>query len=299
MARHHLAGTIGEAADAASGVTGVAWTSKIQPIRVLGRCGGYTSDLADAMPWAADIAAAGVPANVTPVRVLNLTLDGNGSCGTIFQNAINDGVARGAVVVVSAANSNVNAANNSPANYHDVITVATSTRTGARTSCSNFGQKVALAASGGSNLSTPNSGTTPPAAPGYASKSFHSMAAPHVAGVVSLMLSPNAGMTPAQVLTIFEAGSRAFPIGTGAERTTAWCGAGIVDAAAALPVEAPSRSARHSPTEPEIASVNHALPSSGAVIGGRPTSALPTAWPESTVLWCRMPTTIRLNAPRP
>ena len=255
----HVAGTIGAAIDNGSGVAGVNWTSKIQPVRVLGRCGGYTSDVTDGMRWAAGIAVAGVPANATPARVLNLSLGGTGACGATYQSAINDIVARGAVVVVAAGNSNVDAANASPANCNGVIVVAATTRSGGRASYSNFGQNVALSAPGSSILSTLNTGSTTPGAPGYATYSGTSMATPHVAGVVSLMLSLKPAMTPAQVLTALRSSARAFPTGTGADCTTALCGAGIVDAAAALAVAV-------APTPPVTGRVNLALPSSGGVM---------------------------------
>ena len=41
----HVAGTVGAATNNGSGVAGVNWTSRVQSIRVLGRCGGYTSDV--------------------------------------------------------------------------------------------------------------------------------------------------------------------------------------------------------------------------------------------------------------
>ncbi len=256
----HVAGTIGAASDNGSGVAGVNWTSKIQPVRVLGRCGGYTSDIVDGIRWAAGIAVAGAPVNATPARVLNMSLGGSGACGTTYQNAINDVVARGAVVVVAAGNSNIDAASATPASCNGVIAVAASTRTGARAYYSNFGPKVALAAPGSSILSTLDTGTTTPGAPGYATYSGTSMATPHVAGVVSLMLSLNASMTPAQVLTALKSSARAFPTGTGADCTAALCGAGIVDAAAALAAAA-------APTAPPVVGrVNLALPSSGAVV---------------------------------
>src|SRR5439155_13027018 len=72
----HVAGTIGASSDNGFGVAGINWLSKIQPVRVLGRCGGYTSDIVDGMRWAAGIAVAGVPANPTPARVENLSLGG-------------------------------------------------------------------------------------------------------------------------------------------------------------------------------------------------------------------------------
>ena len=255
----HVAGTIGAASNNGSGVAGVNWTSRIQPVRVLGRCGGYTSDIADAMRWSAGIAVAAVPTNATPARVLNLSLGGSGSCSATFQNAINDVVARGTVVVVAAGNSNVDAANSSPASCNGVIAVGATTRSGARASFSNYGAKVAISAPGASILSTLNTGTSVPASPSYAWYSGTSMAAPHIAGVVSLMLSLNATLTPAQVLTMLKSSARGFPTGTGADCTSALCGAGIVDAAAAVDAALPV-------PPPPLSRVNLALPAQGGVI---------------------------------
>ena len=234
----HVAGTIGAASNNGAGVTGINWVSKIQPIRVLGRCGGYTSDIVDGMRWAAGIAVPGVPANPTPARVENLSLGGGGACSATFQSAIDDVVARGTVVVVAAGNSNADAASAQPASCNNVIAVAATTRNGGRASYSNYGAKVAIAAPGGGGydgvLSTLNTGTTTPAADSYAWFQGTSMATPHVAGVASLMLSVNPTLTPADVLSRLRQSARAFPTGTGSDCTTALCGAGIVDAAATL-----------------------------------------------------------------
>ena len=96
------------------GMAGVAHTAKVLPVRVLGRCGGYTSDIADAIIWASGGTVAGVPANANPAEVINMSLGGGGACDAFDQAAINTAVANGAVVVVSAGNSNANAANYSP-----------------------------------------------------------------------------------------------------------------------------------------------------------------------------------------
>ena len=256
----HVAGTIGAVSNNGEGISGVNWTSKIQPLRVMGRCGGYTSDIVDAMRWASGIAVAGIPVNATPARVLNLSLGGGYSCSTSYQNAINDVTARGTVVVVAAGNSNADAGGFSPASCNGVIAVGATTRSGARAGFSNYGAKLAVSAPGASILSTLNSGSSSPAAPNYAWYSGTSMATPHVAGVVSLMLSLNPALTPAQVMTALKSSARAFPTGTGADCTTDRCGAGIVDAAAALAASAPAE-----PPPPQ-ARVNLALPAQGAVM---------------------------------
>lgn len=234
----HVAGTIGAISNNSSGVTGVNWVSKLVPVRVLGRCGGYTSDIVDGMRWAAGIDVPGVPANPNPVRVENLSLGGSGACSAAFQSAINDVIARGIVVVVAAGNSNVDAANAQPASCVGVIAVAATTRSGGRAGYSNFGANVTIAAPGGGGndgvLSTLNSGTTTPGADSYAFFQGTSMATPHVSGVVSLMLSLNPSLTPAQVAQQLRQSARAFPTATGADCTVALCGAGIANAASSV-----------------------------------------------------------------
>jgi serine protease len=228
----HVAGTIAAKTSNGLGVAGIAYNAKIVPARVLGRCGGYTSDIADAMVWASGGAVTGVPANANKARVLNLSLGGSGACDTTTQNAINSARSRGAVVVVAAGNSNINAINSNPANCAGVITVAATNRAGGKASYSNYGTNVTIAAPGGDNgagiLSTLNSGTTTPASDNYAYYMGTSMATPHVAGVVALMLSANPNLTPDDVAAKLKSTARAFPA------ACSGCGAGIVNAAAAV-----------------------------------------------------------------
>src|SRR5207253_2923541 len=173
----------------------------------------------------------GLPANTTPARVINLSLGGSGSCDTTSQNAINSARSRNTVVVVAAGNSNADAANYSPASCAGVITVAAVNRSGGRAYYSNYGAKVAVAAPGGDMrssaangiLSTLNAGATTPGADNYAYYKGTSMATPHVAGVVALMLSRNAALTPDDVAAKLKSTARPFPA------SCAQCGAGIVD----------------------------------------------------------------------
>jgi serine protease len=240
----HVAGTIGAVSNNANGVTGVNWGSRILPVRVLGRCGGYTSDIADGMRWAAGIAVTGVPANPFPARVENLSLGGTGSCSSTLQSAVNDVVARGTVVVVAAGNAAADVGNTQPASCNGVIAVAATTRSGGRASYSNFGPKVTVSAPGGgggdSILSTLNTGLTTPAADAYAWFQGTSMATPHVSGVASLVLSLDPTLTPAQVAQRLQQAARPFPSGTGSDCSVGVCGAGIVDAAASVNAVAPA-----------------------------------------------------------
>lgn len=226
----HVAGTIAAVTNNSTGVAGTAFNAKVVPVRVLGKCGGYTSDIADAIVWASGGTVSGVPANANPAEVINMSLGGGGSCSTTYQNAINGAVSRGTTVVVAAGNSNTNVSSSVPANCANVIAVAATTSAGARASFSNYGAGIDISAPGQAILSTLNSGATVPGAASYASYNGTSMAAPHVAGVVALVQSvaPTA-LSPAAVETLLKNTARALP---GA--CTGGCGAGIVDADAAV-----------------------------------------------------------------
>lgn len=226
----HVAGTIAAVTNNGLGVAGVAPSARIVPVRVLGTCGGYTSDIAAGVVWASGGTVSGIPANAYPARVLNLSLGGSGACGTTMQNAINSARSRSAMLVIAAGNSNINASNASPANCAGVITVGATTRTGARASFSNYGSVVDVAAPGAGILSTLNAGSTVPGADSYASYNGTSMATPHVAGVAALMLAKNAALTPDQVESMLKSSARAFPVSPG----TTTIGAGIVDAKKAV-----------------------------------------------------------------
>ncbi len=232
----HVAGTIAAVTNNGSGVSGIAYGAKVLPVRVLGACGGYTSDIADGIVWASGGSVSGAPANPNPARVINMSLGGSGACDSTSQSAINAARSRGTVVVVAAGNSNANASGFSPASCSGVIAVAATNRNGGRASYSNYGAIVAVAAPGGDTasgsangiLSTLNSGTRGPGSDNYAYYQGTSMASPHVAGVAALVLSRNPSLTPDQVASILKSTARAFPA------TCSQCGTGIVDAYAAV-----------------------------------------------------------------
>lgn len=230
----HVAGTIAAVTNNGKGVAGIAYGAKISPLRVLGKCGGYDSDIIDAITWASGGTVSGVPANSNVAKVINMSLGGDGACTSATQSAITAAVNRGTTVVVAAGNDNDNVANHSPGNCNNVISVGATNRTGAKASYSNYGSLVDISAPGGQTstgtangiLSTLNSGAKTPSSESYEYYQGTSMATPHIAGLVALMKSANSTLTPAQIETAIKANARALP---GA--CSGGCGAGLADAA--------------------------------------------------------------------
>ena len=244
----HVAGTVAAVANNAQDIAGVAYDARVQPVRVLGHCGGTTSDIADGIIWASGGHVDGVPDNANPAEVLNLSLGGSGSCADdlVTQEAIDGAIARGVTVVVAAGNENDDAAYHSPASCRGVITVGATGIDGGKSWFSNYGATVTLSAPGGNATSgsdpvnrfiwsTGNRGTTVPTQDALIGMIGTSQASPHVAGVVALMQSAAvaAGMpalTPEQVKQILRGTARSFPI---PPPNSTPIGAGIVNAAAA------------------------------------------------------------------
>ena len=218
----HVSGTIAALTNNGRDVAGVAHAAKVVPLRALGTCGGYDSDIADAITWAAGGSVPGIPANPFPAEVINLSLGGEGACGTTTQSAINGAVGLGSTLVIAAGNDNANTAGFSPANCNKVIAVASTTSTGAKSDFSNYGPNVDVAAPGSRIISTVNTGLTTPVAETVAIYDGTSMASPHVAGVAALIQSVAPWpKTPAQVEEIIKCTATSFPatppqsIGTG------------------------------------------------------------------------------------
>lgn len=233
-----VAGIIAATANNANGIAGVAPEAKILPVRALGPCGGYLSDISDGIIWAAGGSVAGLPANPTPARVINLSLGATVPCSATFQNAVDFAYNSGAAVVVAAGNESRPARDTSPSNCQRVISVAATDRYGWLAPYSNFGTAVDVAAPGGSMAQAPqdgivvlfNQGTQAPSAETYAYSEGTSMAAPHASGLAALLVS--------------RLGDQITPAGVEMRlKDTAWnnasecakgCGSGVVNAAAAL-----------------------------------------------------------------
>ncbi|MCK7678045.1 S8 family serine peptidase [Corynebacterium sp. CCM 9186] len=231
----HVAGTIGAATNNGIGVAATAPGSRILPVRALGKCGGLTSDIADAIIWSAGGRVNGAPENTNPASVINLSLGGQGRCSRTYQRAIDFAVERGATVVVAAGNDAIDASRVQPANCDNVITVGASGESGAPASYSNYGHVLDITAPGGDMnngagvLSTLNTGTRTPGSPAYAYYEGTSMATPLVSGVAALLHHAEPGLTPDQIKTRITDTARPL-----SRNCWAGCGSGLIDAAAAV-----------------------------------------------------------------
>lgn len=231
----HVAGTIGAETANGVGVAGVAWGVKILPVRVLGKCGGYLSDIADGVRWAAGGEVSGVSRNNHRADVINLSLGGIGNCGPTMQAAIDFAVSQGSVVVVAAGNDqrNLDFTSYVPATCRNVITVGAGNRFANRSFYSNYGVYIDVMAPGGDYngtvFSTANDGARAPANDSYKGMMGTSMAAPHVAGVAALIKSVKPQLYPAQIEDILKRTTKYF--GCTEEEG---CGAGLINAYAAL-----------------------------------------------------------------
>lgn len=229
----HVAGTIAAVGSNAAGISGVAPKAKIVPVRVLGKCGGTTSDVADGIVWAAGGKVSNVPTNANPAQILNLSLGSESSCSGTFQDAINFARSKGALVVVAAGNDSQDVSEQEPANCKGVMAVAATNKLGAKSDYSNFGAGVDIAAPGGDTtngavLSLSNTGTMGPVMDTLSWKQGTSMAAPHVSGVAALMMASNSLLQGSDTAYLMKATARSFP------GSCSGCGAGIVDAEQAV-----------------------------------------------------------------
>ncbi|WP_373974079.1 S8 family serine peptidase [Chitinibacter sp. SCUT-21] len=235
----HVAGTIAALGYNGVGVIGGAYNAKILPVRVLGKGGGSAIDIADGIRWAAGIHPS-IP-NPNPAKVINMSLGGSAaSCPSYYQAAINDATNAGAIVVVAGGNENRDASQATPANCANVITVAATGKAGEKASYSNFGSKITLAAPGG-NGSTRITSTVNKSldrvdlsanGAGYVGMNGTSMATPHVAAAVALMLNANPKLKFNDVVSLLKQSATAFPAGSTCN--TSNCGSGILNAASAV-----------------------------------------------------------------
>jgi serine protease len=232
----HVAGTIAALRGNGIGVTGAAPEVKIMPIKVLDQlkgCGGYSSDVANGITWAANNGA----------RVINLSLGGT-MRDSAQEAAIAYARSKGVVVVAAAGNNQYSKtcnpggtnATSYPGASPGVIAVAAMDPSFGRACFSNIASYVDITGPGTNILSTYPPAIVPKAPAGqapyppYMFMSGTSMATPHVAAAAALVLAKWPTCTPDRVENRLE--SYAKRIGSTGRNNS--FGFGLVDPARAI-----------------------------------------------------------------
>lgn len=257
----HVTGILGASTDNGLDIAGVTWACPIMPVRALGVGGGSSFDIGEAIRYAAGIDNVSGLTPDRPANIINLSIaTPAGSLPSLLMgNAIREAVAKG-VVVVAAAGNESSSLPAYPAGFAETIGVAACDAQLELAPYSNFGSTIDLTAPGG-NLSADLTGD------GFGdgvlsligietngaldlTLSFQhgtSMATPHISGVLALMLSVNAELTPSELLEILK--QTAIDVGPTGPDT--FFGAGVVNAAAAV-LEASVRAGQQTPSEPRL-----------------------------------------------
>jgi len=255
-----VVGVLGAITNNDLGIAGMTWNPYILPVRALGKCGGYDSDIITGMQWAAGMSVSGVPDNPYPADIINLSLGGSGSCPSAYSGILTTLNTLGVLVVASAGNESGPV--DAPGNCPGVLAVAGLRNVGTKVGYSSLGAEVGVSAPAGNCVSTSgaclrsidtasNDGLTTPGNNTYTDQTNAnlgtSFSAPIVSGIAALMRAVNANLTPAQLIARIESSSTPFPP-AGATPvcsttnsssvecacTTGTCGAGMVNAFSAV-----------------------------------------------------------------
>jgi len=193
------------------GITGLAPGCRVMPLRALGRGGGFVSDVADAILYAAGLGPDPNGATrATPLPIVNLSL-GLSTDSAELRDACDRAETVGVLLVAAAGNNGASSVL-FPARYDSVMAVSAVDGAMDPTSYSNSGPNVEIAAPGGLSfvdaagdgwpdavLSTAFDETLFPAPLGYRALVGTSQATPHISAVAALLLSLDPTLTPAEL----------------------------------------------------------------------------------------------------
>ena len=173
----HVAGTVGAHTNNGTGVASIGFNVSVMPIKI-GNCNNQLTHGFEGILYAANNGA----------HVVNMSW-GGGGFSNYGQNVCNFAWNAGTILVAAAGNNNASTVFY-PAGYNNVIAVASTTPTDAKSNFSQFGTWINISAPGSNIRSTYATSL-------YSSISGTSMASPHVAGLLGLMRSvaPNATNT--------------------------------------------------------------------------------------------------------
>lgn len=215
----------------------IAPEAQVVPVRIMGRCGGNTADVAAAVLWSAGLPVPGVPDNPHPADIINLSLSGaSESCPRALSTAITQAKERGAVVVAAAGSNGRSTAGETPANCPGVLVVGAVDSQGVRVPTSGFGSEVDLSALGGNMAvkpengirTTTNLGRYRPGKPSYGYYQGSSAAAARVSGALALLASQGSGVRGESLIA--ELNKYLDPIAPGnCDQGEGLCGDGIVN----------------------------------------------------------------------
>lgn len=205
----HVAGTILASTNNGQGIAGVNQNAGLVTARVLGKCGGSLADIMDGAAWMAGASIQGVPSlsAADQPSVMNLSLGGASACSGYEQDVVDWVNDQGKIFVAAAGNDG--AAVGSPANCLGVVTVAAHGPGNSRplSNYSNFGSYVEVVAPGGAIATSYEQGVLSAVGPGNNDYDWYegtSMAAPHVAGAISLMHSLDPSLRMADVVALMQ-----------------------------------------------------------------------------------------------
>jgi PKD repeat protein/subtilisin family serine protease len=177
----HVSGIVGAETNNGTGIASIGFDVSIMPVKIARNSDGALVAGYDGVIWAADNGA----------DVINMSW-GGGSAGNYGQDVCNYAWNQGSILVAAAGNDGVSTVFY-PAGYNNVVSVASTTSTDAKSGFSQFGTWIDISAPGSDIVSCNETGT-------YSYASGTSMASPLVSGLLGLMKSANMSLSNTEII---------------------------------------------------------------------------------------------------